>query len=40
MRPRPRGIVLPDRNDWTSPTGTRVLSDITHGRNMRGVKPG
>jgi hypothetical protein len=32
--------VIPDRADWNKPTGRLILSDITRGRNMTGVKDG
>ena len=40
IRPRPRERVLTERSNPSATTGTLVLSDITHGRNMAGVKPG
>ncbi len=40
LRPRRRERIIPDRIDWTQPTGHLVLQDVTHGRNMTGVKPG
>jgi hypothetical protein len=38
--PRPREPVLPDRTDYTRPTGRFLLSDVTHGRAMAGVRRG
>lgn len=32
--------VIPDRVDLTKSTGTLVLADVCHGRNMAGVEPG
>ena len=40
VRRRPREPVIPDRADWSKQTGTLVLGDVSHGRNMRGVKCG
>jgi hypothetical protein len=40
LRPRPREPVLAPRADASQSTGCLVLSDVTHGRNMAGVKPG
>jgi len=37
---RQRERVIPNRVDPASPTGTLVLGDINHGRNMKGVQPG
>lgn len=37
---RPREPVIPDRADWTSPTGRFVLCDVTRGRDSAGIKPG
>jgi len=40
LRPRTREEVIPDRWDSAQSTGTLVLADILHGRNMEGVEPG
>ena len=40
LRARPREPVIPDRADRHQPTGRLILADVTHGRNMKGVKPG
>jgi hypothetical protein len=40
LRPRQREPILPDRVDLKTTTGRLVLTDVTHGRNMAGVKPG
>ncbi len=37
---REREMIVPDRTDWSRKTGTLILSDVTRGRNMAGVKPG
>jgi hypothetical protein len=37
---RPREQVIPDRTDPGRPTGTFLLSDVYHGRNMAGVHRG
>ena len=37
---RPRERVLPTRTDLSQATGHLILADVTHGRNMDGVKPG
>ncbi len=38
--PRPRERMVPDVVDWSQPTGTLLLSDVTVGRNMPGVERG
>jgi hypothetical protein len=38
--PRKREPVIPSRVDLSQATGRLALVDITHGRNMAGVKPG
>jgi len=40
IRARRREPVIPPRSEQDAPTGRLVLSDVTHGRNMKGVKPG
>ncbi|MBM4037494.1 MAG: hypothetical protein FJ290_03185 [Planctomycetes bacterium] len=40
LRPRPRERVIPSRTRPESETGRLVLVNVTHGRNMAGVKPG
>ena len=40
IRTRPRERLIADRTDWSKPTGRLILSDVTHGRNMGGVKRG
>jgi len=40
LRPRPREPVIAPRVDWSRPTGRLILADVTHGRNMGGVRPG
>ncbi len=40
LRPRPREPILPDRTDWSQPTGTLSLSEVHTGRNMPGVEAG
>ena len=40
IRPRPREPVIPPRSDLQKTTGQLVLTDVYHGRNMKGVKPG
>ena len=40
LRPRRREHLIPPRVDYSRPTGRLVLADVTHGRNMQGVKPG
>ncbi|MDP6054598.1 MAG: hypothetical protein QF879_19830, partial [Candidatus Latescibacteria bacterium] len=40
IRPRKREPVIPSRVDLSQPTGRLALADITHGRNMKGVKRG
>jgi hypothetical protein len=40
LQARPRESLIPDRSDPRQSTGTLVLADILHGRNMRGVEPG
>ncbi len=40
IRRRPREKILADRSDSARPTGLLVLTDITHGRNMPGVRAG
>ncbi len=37
---RPREPVIASRTDYTQATGRLALADVTHGRNMAGVKPG
>jgi hypothetical protein len=37
---RPREKVIPPRVNWSQGTGRLVLSDVTYGRNMAGVKEG
>ncbi|MFH1918700.1 MAG: hypothetical protein ABIP48_02260 [Planctomycetota bacterium] len=38
--PRPREPVIPPRSDLEKTTGQLVLTNVYHGRNMKGVKPG
>ena len=40
LAPRPREPIITDRTDPAKATGTLILSDVTYGRNMTGVKPG
>ena len=40
IRPRRREQLIPDRTDWSRPTGRLVLGDVNRGRNMAGVKRG
>jgi len=40
LRPRPREPLIPPRVDYRQPTGRLVLADVTHGRNMAGVRKG
>ena len=40
LHPRPRERVIPTRIDLSKTTGRLILSDVTRGRNMAGVKPG
>ena len=40
IRPRPRERVTVKRTDTTMPTGRLVLTDVTRGRNMEGVRSG
>jgi len=40
IRRRPREERIPDRTDWSRANGRLILADVTHGRNMGGVKPG
>jgi hypothetical protein len=40
LAPRPREPVIPPRTNLSAPTGRLILADVTHGRNMDGVKPG
>ena len=40
LRGRPREPLLTTRSEPARSTGILVLSDVTRGRNMRGVKPG
>ncbi|HEY3325339.1 MAG TPA: hypothetical protein VGP72_33110 [Planctomycetota bacterium] len=40
IMPRPKEPIVANRTDWSQATGKLVLSDITIGRNMRGVKSG
>ncbi|MGD0899822.1 MAG: hypothetical protein ABR915_18470 [Thermoguttaceae bacterium] len=40
LAPRPREPSIPSRINLQESTGRLVLADITHGRNMSGVKPG
>jgi len=40
IRPRPREPVVTPRSDLQKTTGQLVLSNVYHGRNMEGVKPG
>lgn len=40
LMPRPREPVIDGHVDLSRKTGRIVLADITHGRNMAGVKPG
>jgi len=40
LRQRLRETVIADRTKLDRQTGTLVLADVTHGRNMEGVKPG
>ena len=40
LRPRPRERRIAPRVDWRRPTGELILADVTHGRNMAGVRPG
>lgn len=40
LAPRPREPVLPERADLNRRTGTLILADVYHGRNVRGVKRG
>ena len=40
LMPRPRERIVPQRVDPAQPTGRLVLSDVTFGRNMGGVRPG
>jgi len=40
LRGRPRERVIPTRVDRTKQTGVLILSNVHHGRNMKGVKPG
>jgi len=37
---RPREPVIAARTDYSQATGRLALADVTHGRNMAGVKPG
>ncbi len=40
LRPRRREPVIPSRTNPGLETGLLILADVTHGRNMAGVKPG
>jgi cytochrome c553 len=40
LKPHPREPVLASRTNLANETGVVVLSDVTHGRNMNGVRPG
>ena len=40
LRPRPREPIILSRTDWSQATGRLLLTDVTRGRNMEGVKPG
>ena len=40
LQARVRERMIPDRSDPTLASGTLILADILHGRNMRGVEPG
>ncbi|MBT3285900.1 MAG: hypothetical protein HN380_01040, partial [Victivallales bacterium] len=40
VRCRPREPVIADRVNLAQPTGQLILSDVTRGRNMKGVQPG
>lgn len=40
LTPHAREAIIPSRVDWSKTTGTLILSDVTYGRNMQGVKPG
>ena len=40
VRPRPRERLIAERSDRQEPTGQLILTDVTTGRNMAGVKPG
>ena len=40
VRSRPREPVIPSRSDQDTPQGRLILSDVSRGRNMEGVKPG
>ncbi|HJN13801.1 MAG TPA: hypothetical protein QF564_34330 [Pirellulaceae bacterium] len=40
LMPRKRERIIPDRIDLTKTTGTLMLTDVTIGRNMKGVKKG
>lgn len=40
LAPRPREIVIQSRIRTEQATGTMLLADVGHGRNMTGVKPG
>ena len=40
LRPRPREPIIRPRVDLAKTTGTLILTDVTYGRNMRGVRRG
>ncbi len=40
LRARPREPIIPLRSQADAPTGRLILSDVAHGRNMDGVRPG